>query len=298
MPAYYYHLSFELYPTCGSDWSVPIDQHRDSTAPTALRSEGQVLISSTFHRRRRSDGGSTRSIDRHHGRGSTSEITSTDSITLPLQNINQISLGRVISSLKCRDRPSPSSSRDWRFSFISMESIDMAPARRADSRARSRRKPSTPNDTMITTGMGAFAARGRFQALQPDRLDLGWGVVHLYRDGKETPALDDHERSTLSASERPRRAASFAREDENGSEAHQDDCSTLCVLAVPSYLTPFDFLGFAGERTIDDVTHVRMIRTEKTNRYMVLMKFRDHMKAKQWQTEHNGKLFTSIEVRA
>ena len=150
---------------------------------------------------------------------------------------------------------------------------------------------------MIATGMDAFAAKGRFQALQPDHLELGWGVVHLYRDGKETPALDDHERGTLSASERSRRVGAVARQDENGSESHQEDCSTLCVLAVPSYLTPFDFLGFAGERTIDDVTHVRMIRTEKTNRYMVLMKFRDHVKAKHWRTEHNGKLFTSMEVR-
>lgn len=75
-----------------------------------------------------------------------------------------------------------------------------------------------------------------------------------------------------------------------------DDCTTLCILAVPSYLSPSDFLGFVGEETRDEVSHFRMIRTARANRYMVLMKFRSGKKAQEWQKDWNGKVFNSMEV--
>lgn len=75
-----------------------------------------------------------------------------------------------------------------------------------------------------------------------------------------------------------------------------DDFTTLCILAVPSYLSPSDFLGFVGEKTMDCVAHFRMIRTPRANRYMVLMKFRSGKRAMEWQKEWNGKVFNSMEV--
>jgi BRCA1-associated protein len=75
-----------------------------------------------------------------------------------------------------------------------------------------------------------------------------------------------------------------------------EDCTTLCILAVPSYMSPSDFLGFVGEQTRDDVSHFRMIKTARANRYMVLMKFRSGRKARDWQREWNGKVFNSMEV--
>lgn len=77
---------------------------------------------------------------------------------------------------------------------------------------------------------------------------------------------------------------------------NDEDCSILCILAVPSYLSPADFLGFVGEETRDEVSHFRMIKTARANRYMVLMKFRNGKKAREWQREWNGKVFNSMEV--
>lgn len=75
-----------------------------------------------------------------------------------------------------------------------------------------------------------------------------------------------------------------------------EDCTTLCIIAVPSYMSPSDFLGFVGEKTIDEVSHFRMIKTARANRYMVLIRFRSGKKAKEWQKEWNGKVFNSMEV--
>ncbi|KAE8310375.1 hypothetical protein BDV41DRAFT_545377 [Aspergillus transmontanensis] len=60
-------------------------------------------------------------------------------------------------------------------------------------------------------------------------------------------------------------------------------------------MSPSDFLGFVGEASMDDVSHFRMIRTARANRYMVLLKFRSGKKAKEWQKEWNGKVFNSME---
>lgn len=75
----------------------------------------------------------------------------------------------------------------------------------------------------------------------------------------------------------------------------EEDCTTLCILAVPAYLSASDFMGFVGEKTLDEVSHFRMIRTSRANRYMVLMKFRSGKKARDWQKEWNGKVFNSME---
>ncbi len=74
------------------------------------------------------------------------------------------------------------------------------------------------------------------------------------------------------------------------------DCTTLCIPAVPSYLTPSDFLGFVGEKTREEVSHFRMVMTGRMNRYLVLMKFRDGNAARRWRKEWDGKVFNSMEV--
>ena len=62
-------------------------------------------------------------------------------------------------------------------------------------------------------------------------------------------------------------------------------------------MMPSDLLGFVGDQTREDVTHFRLIRTGRANKYMVLMKFRSPKKAKEWQKLWNGKLFSAMEVR-
>jgi BRCA1-associated protein len=164
--------------------------------------------------------------------------------------------------------------RDWRFDTISILSIDMS-ASTGDELTRSRSKslkhPAQPQSS------GGLATKGKFIPSDLKDTEIGWGVVHLYRDGQETPGLHDEEGAAAT-------------------DFNEEDCTTLCILAVPSYMTPSDFLGFVGEQTREDVSHFRLIKTSRANKYMVLMKFEDAKKAREWRRVWNGKAFNSMEV--
>lgn len=182
-------------------------------------------------------------------------------------------------------------SRDWRYDRISIQDITMASLANPD-----KHEPSENTSTKITNGIsagpGGLATKGRYEPCDPDQEELGCGVVRLYRDSEETPGLYDE--PTTSKHSKP--GKSLSRKENNEQPAFRDeDCTTLCILAVPSYLTPSDFLGFVGEKTRDVVSHFRMIRTERGNRYMVLMKFRNGKKAREWRREWNGKAFDGME---
>lgn len=183
-------------------------------------------------------------------------------------------------------------SRDWRYDKISFSDINMASAATSDKHEAST-DTSRKITNSISAGPGGLATKGRYEPCDPDQEELGWGVVRLYRDSEETPGLYDE--PTTPRHSRPGRTLS--RKEKNEQPAFRDeDCTTLCILAVPSYLTPSDFLGFVGEKTRDLVSHFRMIRTERGNRYMVLMKFRNGRNAREWRREWNGKAFDGMEV--
>lgn len=148
--------------------------------------------------------------------------------------------------------------------------------------------PSAPShgqksSTASTSLPGGSAAKAHFIPLEPKNTEFGYGVVHLYRDVYETPGLYNPKQDSVT--------------EGNGKAEDEDALTTVAILAVPSYMTPSDFMGFVGEETRDTVSHFRMIRTGKANRYMVLMKFRRKEDAKAFVTEFNGKIFNSMEVR-
>ena len=178
---------------------------------------------------------------------------------------------------------------DWRYGNIALRKINMLPESRPNSGAKS---------GQITNGMGTssngLATKGRYEPLDSEEEELGWGIVRLYRDPEETPGLYDD----VAPNKNSRHGRGISRKVDTGdAPAFKDeDCTTLCILAVPSYLPPSDFLGFVGEKTREEVSHFRMIRTERINRYMVLMKFRNGKRAREWRKEWNGKAFNSTEV--
>lgn len=183
-------------------------------------------------------------------------------------------------------------SRDWRYDRISVQDIGMATTVASDKHdASSNTREKITNG--ISAGPGGLATKGKYEPCDPDEEALGWGVVRLYRDSEETPGLYDE--PTTPKHSKPGKSLSKKEENEQ-SAFREDDCTTLCILAVPSYLTPSDFLGFVGEKTRDAVSHFRMIRTERGNRYMVLMKFRNGKNARKWRREWNGKAFDGMEV--
>lgn len=187
-----------------------------------------------------------------------------------------------------RQKDTPSScADDWRYGKILTQGVKMAQVGDGP-------KPSNAGASNgIGAGQGGIATKGRFEASSTEEEELGWGVVRLYKDGEETSSLYDepaHGKGSKSSK------ALVRKEDDEKPTFKDEDCTTLCILAVPSYLTPSDFLGFVGEKTREEVSHFRMIRTEKNNRYMVLMKFRNGRKARDWRREWNGKAFDGLEV--
>ncbi|KAJ5896521.1 RING finger protein ETP1 [Penicillium subrubescens] len=220
---------------------------------------------------------------------------------------------------------------DVRAGTILIDCIDMvAPDDGSGKRTQKRGSTAAPTagkeDNLVAAGigtdiLGGLRTKGRYIPLDQEVGDSVWGIVHLYRDVQETPYLagnDDDYPTYLKGSAAARhpseqQAGGASRASHtcgkgsadltaypfpvtvSASGKEEDECSTLCILAVPSYLSPPDFLGFVGERTMDDVSHFRMIRTPRANRYMVLMKFRNGRKAKVWQKEWNGKVFNSME---
>ena len=192
-----------------------------------------------------------------------------------------------------------------------------------NSTNRARRAATDPEpDNLVAAGigtdiLGGLRTKGRYVPLDQKTSDSVFGIVHLYRDSQETPFLagnDDDYPTYLKGSAAAARpgdqdaaVGKHARGKNSGdlkafpfpvtasSSSGLDECTTLCILAVPSYLSPSDFLGFVGEKTLDDVSHFRMIRTPRANRYMVLLKFRSGKKAVEWQKDWNGKVFNSME---
>lgn len=198
------------------------------------------------------------------------------------------SLTPAISSSKTSSKitSSPSLSNDWRYDKISVQNMSMAPAAALDKRETEATRHVTNG---FGTSPGGLATKGRYEPIEIEEEDVGWGVIRLYRDSEETPGLyDEPTKYTKNGRHTARK--------ENEPPFLDEDCTTLCILAVPSYLTPSDFLGFVGEKTRDEVSHFRMIRTERGNRYMVLMKFRNGKKAREWRRDWNGKAFDGMEV--
>ena len=177
--------------------------------------------------------------------------------------------------------------RDWRYGKIISQGIRMARASK-DSANGFLTEDTSLHKNAVATGQGGLATQGRFEPLSSEEEELGWGVLRLYRDGQETQGLNDEPTTT--------KGSRVSKGNREVPPFKDEDCTTLCILAVPSYLTPSDFLGFVGEKTRDEVSHFRMIRTERSNRYMVLMKFRNGRKAREWRKEWNGKSFDGIEV--
>jgi len=280
MPSFFYQLAFDLE-------TEPSNTDTRPNLWEAFKTVGKS-ISNRAHARKPSG---TQRFSKDKQAQSTSDSAIEQSADTPLERIHK----QVALEPKKGEESglgSSSRARDWRYGKLLSQGFGMATLSKDASNGALLEKGVALSNG-ITAGSGGLSTKGRFEPSSPEEEVIGWGVIRLYRDGQETPGLYDEpirgkNLKVSNAVQRREAAEPLAFNDE--------DCSTLCILAVPSYLTPSDFLGFVGEKTREEVSHFRMIRTERSNRYMVLMKFRRGKKAREWRRDWNGKAFDGMEV--
>jgi BRCA1-associated protein len=322
MPSYFYHLKFELYPYPSADAQSPTDiiaGHSPTKKRTKEEEEErrrevylpsqesnifdtwawprhQPLLTEEGTRHHRTDSSGLRQvaireevdrggvIDCGPERASTTAAGEgkKSNITAAVSKFSKLEFPPASPGIALGQRDLGTAAKDWRFGRVRIESIDM------EQRMRPRGESSSGNG--INAGLAESAVgrvtKARYEGVEEKNTEVGWGIVHLYRDGEphETSVAEDVE--------------VYTADGEQGAEGEEkeEDYTTLCIPAVPSYLTPSDFLGFVGEKTREEVSHFRMVMTGRMNRYLVLMKFRDGGGAKKWRKEWDGKVFNSMEV--
>ncbi|KAJ8107410.1 hypothetical protein OPT61_g8887 [Boeremia exigua] len=259
MPEYFFHLSFELYSS------------RSPADTTFIPPPQANIFTSELPAHRRALWNSATPVPRTYSAAGASKhrrLSQRTRLSLSEHRDSPVPVHQAPSESGLQtSQNSFAAHQDWRFDTISILSIDMLPSNNGDTSRQALKQAATS---------GGLATKGSFIPSDPKNTEVGWGVVHLFRDGRETPGLYDEVEGAYGP---------FIEEE----------CTTLCILAVPSYMTPSDFLGFVGEQTREDVSHFRLIRTSRANKYMVLMKFRNSSKAREWKKEWNGKTFNSME---
>ncbi|KAK4934723.1 hypothetical protein LTR10_024096 [Elasticomyces elasticus] len=266
MPDYFFHVAIELFPDTQS--SAQSNDHHSPPKPSQFFKTLRPFTHSSIRRR--------------SGDRATHRFRDSPANRIPLQSVVQ------------RDPVNPdlphSDPKDHRLDNILVQATDMG----LDADGK---EPPPAKDNIIEKGIGTAISghhlKGRYEPLEDRDTADGWGIVHLYRDSEETSGLykDSAYRSSDLWSDGLRNPPSVKPHP----PPKDEECTSLCILAVPSYMTPSDFLSWVGEGTRSEVSHFRMVRTARANRYMVLMKFKHGKKAREWQHEWNGKVFNSME---
>ena len=184
-------------------------------------------------------------------------------------NHNKVPRSPLVDAVK-PEFSNEAAATDYRYDAVSIESIDM----------------ESSKGQLVKSGASGLHTKAVYIPSDPKTTEVGWGVVHLYRDTEENPTVDTDAGA--------RRSVERTRGDA-GEQFDPEDCTTLCILAVPSWMMPSDLLGFVGDQAREDVSHFRLIRTGRANKYMVLLKFRSPKRAKDWQKAYNGRLFSVAE---
>jgi len=322
MPSYFYHLKLELYPYPSSNLSSTSWKHRTKAQERDLRRAiylplaGSDIFSTSDwpkhapvsadpdRKRVRKEGFVSNDSDNDgRGLGRASGVIDcgpSRAITGLEDDTENERTTVLIASTATLEFPPPSpayiqsdlgtASRDWRFDRVRVESVDMVemPERSDNTKGESSAAVSATDGINAALADVGRVAKARFQPMEKNT-EVGWGVVHLYRDGEETLGLG--------AGLDVYPPTDTTRPTSEGTEKlAENDGTVLCIPAVPSYLSPSDFLGFVGEKTRENVSHFRMVMTGRMNRYLVLMKFRDGAIARSWRKEWDGKVFNSMEV--
>ncbi|ODQ81554.1 hypothetical protein BABINDRAFT_32137 [Babjeviella inositovora NRRL Y-12698] len=119
-------------------------------------------------------------------------------------------------------------------------------------------------------------------SLEPLRAEfLGEGTIKLFREW-------DFEDVDEFASD----LGVFQAGDQDGTDG---EGTVISIIAIPSYFTATDILGYVGQDAVAAVSYFRVIRSVTPNRQMVLMKFTKPEDASKFVAQYDGKPFNSME---
>ncbi|KJK81929.1 hypothetical protein H634G_03192 [Metarhizium anisopliae BRIP 53293] len=278
MTSYFYHLKFELYPT-PNPTGASGDQQAQQAHLWLPSPDTNVFddLPSHPHPVRPATGAVPSSETSHSfsADGPCSSLASSSLDSLP-DSVIDCGVSRapvrrsekrleIITERQWLERvnsypPPPSSAalrpqtavKDWRFGRVNIETIDPAAAGAAVGMAgeSSRAGPSAAPALGPSYGGEGTATKASFIPCETKNTEVGWGVVHFYREGDETTVFG------ASLQEQ-------GQEEEQEETSSLQDCTTLCIPAVPVYMSPSDLLGFVGERWLEDISHCRMVMTSK-----------------------------------
>ncbi|KAI8950254.1 hypothetical protein F4801DRAFT_549610 [Xylaria longipes] len=304
MPSYFYHLKFELYPTPPSEAGVRVDAKNRASCHGAVwvpKTSSSIFDELPSHPRNplASPNNPLRKSQTPRPRDTTA--TSHPGVDSSVIDCGALRPAQVrddryivlLSEAQHRQRtlsgppPQPSAAinpqtavKDWRFGQISVESIDIDGHTNDDTMQESHATTAAAATVGPSMGNAGKGTKAVYRPLATSKnTNIGWGIVHVYREGNATPELRLPPR----------------QEFQGEQDQAQIDCTTVCIPAVPSYLSPSDFLGFIGDKWRGHISHYRMIMTGWMNRYLVLMKFRDSNRARLFGQEFDGRVFNPIE---
>ncbi|KAG9251490.1 uncharacterized protein F5Z01DRAFT_683320 [Emericellopsis atlantica] len=282
MPSYFYHLKFELYTSPRPNEPLSLAALAGSSDDFWLPPGSANVFDENFPSHPRSDRQPTQTIPIRDDRpqlarrssGPASSSSPVDAGLSAAGNKVERPAGRP-SERHLLERttsyPPPTADaglkpetavQDWRFGRVSLLTVDLAMA-------------AGPAPELGPTGSGA-ATKAELLPVVTKNTEVGWGVVHFYREGEETPSLS---------------ATGAEQEAIDGAQ----ECTTMCIPAVPFYMSPADLVVFLGEEWTKDISHCRMVMTSRMNRYMVLLQFRDAARARAWRRAFDGKIFNRMD---
>ncbi|KAG9064012.1 hypothetical protein KI688_004126 [Linnemannia hyalina] len=321
-----YHLKLDLYPSPPSPQPDQLPSHSitaaltSSTAPSKSQHQGhgpaqeptarfQTLFKpfpQQTHRQQQLPPQSTPSITSHSSaQKQNNKQEASTALTIPHPK-DDYRFGHIsVSSL---DQPAATSAPVIKEKSGNI-SATAATANNSNNKNRTTKNRKMPPST--TTAGTVTTATTRFMDSEPVH-----GILRLYRDTNEITTGEittttKQEASSTTTTTSYSAALSTGTTDaiaqpvvatgaeagthEHGTQIIQPDQGTsVCVLAVPSYLSPGDFLNFVGP-VRPNVSHFRIIRDSVPNRFMVLMKFRTKEATTEFYTRYNGKAFSSLE---
>ncbi|CAG8731646.1 9489_t:CDS:2 [Dentiscutata erythropus] len=196
-------------------------------------------------------------------------------------------------------KPDFDKTHDFRFGKIEVEWFDNSEIIDIENMSENIGEPQkikSSNDKAV------IIPAGEFVPLKSGKMNLSYGVLHLYRDPSETPSSKNDGFILVEKNNKNSSGKQISSESNQSSVEKQEDFpgilnneeTILAVLAVPSFMSASDFLAFVAP-VQRFVSHFRFIRDSAPNKFMVLMKFRHARAAWDFYRQFNGRPFSSME---